>query len=339
MPSHKLAFIAVAFACVCAAAAGGYLATRQNQASSAMAATATPAAAAPVTTAGANRTASDAVAPSRDAGATTRVAEHAPAAAKESVSARRTATPASTVAKNMPAAPGLTASQTVPPFTSQPSTPQPEPVPPPAPLPDTQPAPRPDDIRAPEPPNAFAPPAPEKTFDELVVSADSVIGVQLDKEISSEKAKIEDVVDARVIRDVRVGSHVAIPAGSRLIGSVTVVERGGKFKDRARLGIRFNTLVLADGSKIPISTETIYRTGDAPGNGTAAKIGGGAVVGTILGGILGGAKGAAVGAAAGAGGGAAATAAGDRSVATFPAGTQMTARFAAPVTITVEENR
>ena len=55
----------------------------------------------------------------------------------------------------------------------------------------------------------------------------------------------EDRVEARVTRDVKVSDRVAIPAGSRVIGAVTVVERGGKFKDAARLCFRFHTLVLA----------------------------------------------------------------------------------------------
>jgi hypothetical protein len=186
-------------------------------------------------------------------------------------------------------------------------------------------------VRAPEPP-----PVPEKRFEELVVTANSVIGLQLDGSISSERASIEDRVEARVVRDVRVGNEVAIPAGARALGSVTVVERGGKFKDRARLGIRFHTLVLSDGTRLPITSEAIYRNGDAPGNASAAKIGGGAVAGAILGAIIGGAKGAAVGAGAGAGGGTAAVMAGDTKPATFPSGTEVTARILSPVTVTVE---
>src|SRR5205085_407930 len=80
-----------------------------------------------------------------------------------------------------------------------------------------------------------------------------------------------DRVEARVVRDVRVGGRVAIPAGARALGSVVVVERGGKMRERARLGIRFHTLALADGTRLPITTETIYRYGDAPGNSSAAK--------------------------------------------------------------------
>ena len=169
-----------------------------------------------------------------------------------------------------------------------------------------------------------------------MVPADSVIGLQIQSALSSERARVEDGVEARVVRDVRVGSEVAIPAGSRALGSVTVVERGGKFKERARLGIRFHTLVLGDGTRLPITTDTIYRYGDAPGDGSAKKIGGGAVAGAILGAIIGGAKGAAVGATAGAGGGTAVVMSGDRSAAEFASGTEMTARIMAPVMVTVD---
>ena len=164
-----------------------------------------------------------------------------------------------------------------------------------------------------------------------------MIGLQTENRISSETARVEDRVEARVTRDVKVGDRVAIPAGSRAIGSVMQVERGGKFKERARLGIRFHTLVLADGTRLPISTETIYRDGEAPGNGSAAKVGGAAVGGAILGAILGGAKGAAIGGTAGAGAGTAAVMAGDRSAATLPAGTSMTVRILSPVTVTTEK--
>ena len=136
---------------------------------------------------------------------------------------------------------------------------------------------------------------------------------------------------------MRIGDAVAIPAGSRAIGSVTQVDRGGKFKERARLGVRFHTLVLADHTRLPISTETIFRESEAPGNTAASKIGGASVGGAILGAILGGARGAAIGAAAGAGAGTAAVAAGDRNVATLPAGMPMTVRLLSPVTVTIDK--
>jgi hypothetical protein len=181
-----------------------------------------------------------------------------------------------------------------------------------------------------------APTTPEAAVRELVVAADSVVGLEMESTISSERSSVEDRVEARVVRDVRVGGDIAIPSGTRTIGSVTTVDRGGKFKERGRLGIRFHTLVLADGTELPITTETIYRYGEAPGKGSAAKIGGGAVAGAILGAILGGSKGAAVGATSGAGAGTAVVVAGDRSEATFASGAELTARILSPIAITVE---
>jgi hypothetical protein len=172
-----------------------------------------------------------------------------------------------------------------------------------------------------------------------VLPTASVIGLQVDTALSSERSRPEDRVDARVTRDVMADGRVAIPAGARVIGSVTTVERGGKMKDRARLGVRFHTLVLADGREVPLRTETIYREGDSPTSESARKIGGAAVGGAILGAILGGGKGAAIGAATGAGGGTAVVMAGDRNAATLAPGTVVTVRLSAPATLEVEKRQ
>ena len=179
------------------------------------------------------------------------------------------------------------------------------------------------------------PPGP--VYEELVVSAQSVIGLQMESSVSSERAQVEDPVVARVTRDVKVGDRVAIPAGAKANGNVTVVERGGRLREKARLGIRFTSIVLADGTRLPIDTETIYREGDSPGRESSAKIGGGAIGGAIIGGILGGAKGAAIGGSVGAGAGTAAVMAGGRNNATLASGSAVTVRLEEPVTVTVEK--
>ena len=182
---------------------------------------------------------------------------------------------------------------------------------------------------------AVDPPGP--VLEELVVAAQSVIGLQMESSVSSDRARVEDQVVARVTRDVKVGDRVAIPAGAKANGEVTVVERGGKVRDRARLGVRFTSIVLADGTRLPIETETIYREGDSPGRESSAKIGGGAIGGAIIGGILGGAKGAAIGGSVGAGAGTAAVMAGGRNNATLASGSPVTVRLQEPVTVTVEK--
>jgi hypothetical protein len=184
----------------------------------------------------------------------------------------------------------------------------------------------------PEPP---APAAPE--FLELVIPSDAVLGVQIERTISSETARVEDRVEARVTRDVRVGDRVAIPAGSLVQGSVSEVDRGGKVRERARLAVRFHTVVLGNGTRLNIRTDSVVREGASPSKESAAKIGGAAVGGAILGAILGGGKGAIIGGATGAAGGTAATMAGDRNPAVLTQGTTVTVRMQQPVTLSVEK--
>ena len=174
------------------------------------------------------------------------------------------------------------------------------------------------------------------SFAALTVPLDSVLGLQIESALTSETAKVEDEIIARVTRDVRVGDRVAIPSGAEVHGEVTLVERGGRLKDRSRLGIRFTSVALADGTRIPIATDTIIREGSSPGRESAAKIGGGAVGGAIVGGLMGGARGAMIGSSVGAGAGTAAVMVGGRNAATFPAGAPISARLVEPATVTVD---
>ena len=70
------------------------------------------------------------------------------------------------------------------------------------------------------------PEAPRKMYDELVIPADSVIGLQVENAVSSERAKVEDTVRARVTRDVR-GSGSRRDSGGRR-------RRGFDYARRAR---------------------------------------------------------------------------------------------------------
>jgi hypothetical protein len=187
----------------------------------------------------------------------------------------------------------------------------------------------------PEPEVPPPPPAPEIV--EIVIPAESVLGLQIERTVSSETARVEDRVEARVTRDVRVGDRVAIPAGSLVQGSVAEVDRGGKVKERARLAIRFHTVVLGDGTRLNIRTDSVVREGASPAKESAAKIGGAAIGGAILGAILGGGKGAVIGGATGAAGGTAATMASERNPAVLTQGSTVTVRMQQPVTVSVEK--
>jgi len=191
----------------------------------------------------------------------------------------------------------------------------------------------PEPVRAPEEPVLNT---PEPDFEELVVARDVVLGLQMDTTVSSDNARVEDQVIAHVTRDVRVADRIAIPSGAKAYGEVTFVERGGRLRERARLGVRFSSLLLADGTRVPISTDVVFRDGDSASRESAAKIGGGAIGGAIIGGILGGGKGAILGGTAGAGAGSAAVLAGGRNAATLAAGAPVTVRLTRPVSVTVD---
>jgi hypothetical protein len=178
---------------------------------------------------------------------------------------------------------------------------------------------------------------PKAQFEQLTIPSETVIGAQVDTTVTSERARVEDRVEGHVTRDVLVGNHVALPAGTRLLGSVTLVEQGGKFHDRARIAVRFHTAVLHDSTRVPIQTTAIVREGDSPTRESAAKVGGAAVGGAILGAILGGGKGAVIGGATGAGAGGAMVMAGGRNPATLPTGTAVSVRLMSDLTITIEE--
>jgi len=341
MEFNKLVFAGLAVGCLTAAAGGSYLAVRQNQSASALAqsgelsrdggtaATSAPADASKSVTesegvitpegkperqaepaAPARRAPAMSSAPATSSRASSRSVERAPVAAP-----RPQRAPETPVASSTPAAPAPSSGtmwETRP--SVQPSTPE---------------------YREADPPAPAPPPAPE--FVDLTVPSDAVLGLQIERTVSSELARVEDKVDARVTRDVRVSDRIAIPAGSTVRGSVTEVDRGGRIKGKARLAIRFHTIVLADGTQLALKTDPVVREGQSAGGESAAKVGGAAIGGAILGAILGGGKGAAIGAATGAAGGTAAAMSNDRNPATLAAGTTVTVRMQAPVTVTVQK--
>jgi hypothetical protein len=138
------------------------------------------------------------------------------------------------------------------------------------------------------------------------VTAASGTGVSLSliTPLSSETAKVETPVTARVRQPIVVDGFTVVPTGATLHGDVIEVERAGRVKGRSRLVIRFSE-VMVDGQRDPFRTNPLTFEGEATRGEDATKVGGGAGIGALIGGIVGGgsgaAKGAAIGAAAGTG--------------------------------------
>jgi hypothetical protein len=214
--------------------------------------------------------------------------------------------PAST-AQASPAEISNVVMQSTPPVATPPPPTDPEPIaPPPSVPPGVAAVEREPQRYVPEQASALVvPPSSAPELIEVTVEEHSVIGIRLDHVVSSLTARVEDRVTATVSRDVEAQDRIAITQGTRLEGTIVAVEAGGKFRERPRLGLRFDTLILGDGTRLAIDTDTIYREGDSPAVDATARVGTGAVAGAILGAVLGGKKGAVIGGAAGAAGGAA----------------------------------
>lgn len=336
MEFNKLVFAGLSVGCLAAAAGGSYLAVRQNQSASALAPSselrrdaAEPAAAAkPVTES------EGVITPEASKGEAAQPSEAARPASRIVTAPNRPSTradrrPATVTTRSGQATETKVATNT-PVATASPSTS--------GSMWETRPSVQPSTPEYKEAEPAAPPPPPAPEYVDLTVPSDAVLGLQIERTVSSELARVEDKVEARVTRDVRVSDRIAIPAGSTVRGSVTEVDRGGRMKGKARLAIRFHTIVLADGTQVALKTDPVVREGQSPGGESAAKVGGAAIGGAILGAILGGGKGAAIGAATGAAGGTAAAMTNDRNPATLAAGTTVTVRMQAPVTVTVQKN-
>jgi hypothetical protein len=349
MEFNKLVLAGLSVGCLAAAAGGSYLAVRQNQSAAAItteqlgpAPTAPAAPAAPVAP-GAPVTESEGVIAPEATRPARPVEPAAPVRRAPVVSSAPTASTRASRESSPPARPSTRDSQSDGQAIARSGQTSESPAPPAAPTTsgtmwETRPSVQAStpEYREPEPPAPPPPPAPE--FVDLTVPSDAVLGLQIERTVTSELARVEDKVDARVTRDVRVSDRVAIPAGSTVRGSVTEVDRGGRMKGKARLAIRFHTIVLADGTQVALKTDPVVREGQSAGGESAAKVGGAAIGGAILGAILGGGKGAAIGGAVGAAGGTAAAMSNDRNPATLSAGTTVTVRMQAPVTVTVQKN-
>src|SRR4029453_16277954 len=229
MSSNRLAFAAVAIGCLLASAGGGYLASRWSA----------PPVAASDAPASATQSSSIAVQATELPTTENTLRTAATPPATSPAPAARLAEPAATsTARTAPPAPaptrGKKKSLEQPPtpdrrsggVASIPSSPQTPnaPVDIPSVEPSVQ-APRTEERIAQEPPR---PEPVQPAAEELVVAADSVIGLQAETTVVSDRARVEDRVEARVARDVRVRDMIAVPAGARATAPRTLGGRGGE---------------------------------------------------------------------------------------------------------------
>jgi hypothetical protein len=181
---------------------------------------------------------------------------------------------------------------------------------PPAPAPGSEPygsAPAPPD--PPAPAEAVQPaddPTPALTSNPLpeprVLAAGTVLPLVLGATVASNTSQVGDRVMATLAEDISEDGRVLLPAGTEVLGRVTVAQRSGRVKGRARLVMEFDE-VRDGGSSYRVEASPVDVTAESS-KGKDAKIAGGAaaagaVIGAITGGGKGALKGTAIGGAAG----------------------------------------
>ena len=179
-------------------------------------------------------------------------------------------------------------------------------------------------VENPTPSPANVPPAPVVTDPRaFVVPADTVIPMILLNTINTRSAYVGQAIYCESIYPIAVRNHIIIPKGTSIRGTVTQVIHPGHVKGRAQLGMRFDELVLPNGTTRPLRASLAGfgsegddkfkpKEGQIEGGGSKGKDAGtiarttipGAEIGTIVGATKGAPLeglgiGSAVGAAAG----------------------------------------
>jgi hypothetical protein len=169
---------------------------------------------------------------------------------------------------------------------------------------------------------------------ELTIGAGTVLPLTLETTVQSNVNHVEDRVQARLRQPIVIDGTAIVPRGSRVEGVVTDAQRSGKVKGRARLTIRFNTLVVND-RRYDIATNSLTRVAPGTKAKDAEKIGIPAAGGAVIGGLVGGKKGAGVGALIGGGAGTGVVLSTSGKEVRLGSGAQVSVRLARPITIRV----
>jgi type IV secretion system protein VirB10 len=147
---------------------------------------------------------------------------------------------------------------------------------------------------------------------EMLLEKGTRITLQLNDHLSTRLSKEGHAFTAIVTAPVVVRDRVVIPKGSVVAGSVTHVQRPGRFRGKAVMNLLFESVRIPGKSPLPIVASLLRVdpegntgtegaiTGEGSGRkdaGTVAKPG---LAGAGIGGLIGGGKGAAIGAGIGA---------------------------------------
>jgi type IV secretion system protein VirB10 len=204
-------------------------------------------------------------------------------------------------------------------------------------------------------PEQAAPAAKPSTADssKLVVPAETTIPLVLRNAINSRTAHVGQAIYCETIFPITVGNRIVVPVGSSVKGTVTQVIRPGRVKGRAQIGLRFDSIILPNGTTRPLRA-TLSGFGGTGNEGfkpqeskiegastkgeDAGKVATSATEGTIIGGLSSrSGKGAGIGALSGGVGGLIWVLASRGKEVVLPSGTSLELQLAVPLSFARDE--
>jgi len=147
------------------------------------------------------------------------------------------------------------------------------------------------------------PPAPKSVM--VTIPTGTALTVALNTKLRTDSNAVGDPVVATLSSAIMADGETAIPAGSKLNGSITALAEPGRTKGKAQMTLQFNEVVTPDGRTYAVTTAPLSFEGEKDKMSDEVKVGAGAVIGGAIGAIASkdSKKGAAIGAAIGAAGG------------------------------------
>ena len=130
----------------------------------------------------------------------------------------------------------------------------------------------------------------------------TVLQIRMIDTIDSATNQPGDRFRATLDTPITIDDKVIVPNGADIEGRVAELKSAGHFAGKPEIALELTALNV-NGRRYSLHTNQYSREGSSRGKNTAAKVGGGAAVGTIIGAIAGGGKGAAIGGIIGAGAG------------------------------------
>jgi len=245
--------------------------------------------------------------------------------------------------------------QVAPPATAQ-AQPEPEPEAPPEPSPapehrrrtspkvysqrSSSPAPSSAPVSAPAmtpsaPPatTAMAPPSPPPPPKPVTIADGTVLQIRMIDPIDSASNQPGDRFRATLDTPITINDKVIVPQGADIEGRVAELKSAGHFAGKPAIALELTALNV-NGRRYSLHTNQYSREGSSRGKNTAAKVGGGAALGTIIGAIAGGGKGAAIGGVIGAGAGGGVQAASKAPAIHVPSEALLSFTLESPLTVT-----